>query len=303
MNTNNDLLRKKRINCISNIISLYNFTDIKGPASVLNLLIFEIECLLKSNNNIPNYSDINQYLHSKLEVISGNSIIGDLDKYTSTINEYTSKMQDGVYFSSLPPRIHQNGIDLLKYKLSDIDLNKYTDDSFSRHKDNIKRNFSLKGDKKKKYLINSIDTFLDSWLKKHKELSKSDKLKYFSEMAGISSSEISLDMTFDSYLKVMERNNKIRIIAQKMGIDYTELIKIDLNHLPSFLFDELFDNAYEKIILKDKPRRVESSILEDKYLSYFSMYFDVIVDIRTAEVLNSIKNQLPFTLKYHINNL
>ncbi len=303
MNTNNDQLRKQRLIQISSLDHFFNFINIQAPASALNIITYEFEYALNSDKRKFDFLDLKKYLYNKLEVKSGEQIIGKLDLSTKILNEFSSRQQEGIYFASLPAKIHHGNYDSSKLKLSDLNPYNFTDSEFMSQKEQIKNNFSNKGDKKKGYLINTIDSTLDSWYEQIKEIDKSDKIKYFAEIAGISPEEISLDMSFDTYVNIVEKNNKLREIASIMKIDYKNLLQVDIDLIPTFLLDRLFQNDYQKRILNDKPRHAESSIMEDKFLCYFSVYFEVIVDKRTAEVLNNIQNDLPFQLNYHINQI
>jgi len=300
LKTNNDSLRKKRIVEISSLEHLYSFSNV-NTASNINLVIYEYQYILGLGKRELNYKLLNEYITSMLEIKSGESLLGDLDYHTKTLHEFANRNQPGIYFASLPPKLHNENIDIAKLKLSDLDpANILNSEIFNRQKQSIKNNFESRGDKKKKHQIDSVDETLDEWRKKAVGLSRDDIVNFYAELNEIPSEELSLDMSLESFLNVIEESGKIKVLASMMNRNYIDLRRIKMDSVPTLLLDKLFYEAYQKRILSDKHKRAETSSMTDRYLAYFSIYFDTLVDKRTNEILKSVQKDLPFDLHFKL---
>lgn len=303
INYENDIIRKKRINQITCIEYLYNFNDLVTPSSVISLRTHEFRYFMQNSNHEVDYDDMREYIRGKLHLTSGKEILRNLDQHSDLLFEKTKKNSEGLFFASVPTELHHPDYDYSKLRLSDIKLNFEDDKSFRKHIDLIKDNLTQKGDKKHLDKIEDVSEMLVENYEEAKKHFSEDKQHFFAEYAGLGKDEITLDMTLEEYFITSERNTQLRIIAKELKVDFRVLLQYNLDNIPTFMFDDKFHREYNSQIIRDKPRRSEMSIFEDRYLSYFSIYFEVIVDKRTGEVLKKIKGKLPFGIKYHVNKI
>ncbi len=260
LSTDNDDLRKKRLIQLSSLDCFYKFRDINGPAKNIDIATYEYEYILTLGNEVINHQKLMEFVFSKLEVIKGESLLGGLDSHTEFLSKNFNKRTAGVYFASLPGKLHHDCFNANKTKLSELDPGRILNSEiFHKQKQRIINNFEKKGDLKKKQYLSSVDKFLDNLREKGISLlNNNNNLQFFAELAGIPQDILSSDMTFESYVKTIHDFGKIDIIASKLKRNPKELFKmIDL--VPTLLLDKLFLESYNKKILTNENNKAEAS--------------------------------------------
>lgn len=300
LNYNNESKRKQRLIELESVDYYYKFKNIEAPPSCLYLTIIEFEYILKQNKDTIDYLEMEEFVNERLELVDGKTLLGDLHLHTEILSKYTNKNEVGKFFSSVPPQLHSINYDP-NTKLNELNIPNNFESAYITQKEKIKENIIKKGDKKKQHLVDQIDDLLDKFLKDLYNNKSKNKIEFFSDLSGLEPEEISLDMTFKEYLDKMELYSKLKNIASIMGIEYKRLANIDYTHVPTLNLDIRFQDQYKLELIKDKPRRAEASIHEDRYLSFFSLYWNVIVDSRTSNILDKIKGNFPLELKYKLN--
>ncbi|MGL1893375.1 MAG: hypothetical protein OCD02_17190 [Spirochaetaceae bacterium] len=303
MNYKNDGIRKERLKSLQSVEYFYKIKNLNGPPSSLNLMILEFEYVLGNSVDKIDQEALTKYINEHIEIVSGFDLLGDLHLHTQLLSTHTQNNEEGLFFASVPPQLHNEDRSLLNISLRDLTIDKNAATKYKDQKEIIKENMRLKGDKKKQHLSNKIDELLDSTFNEIYKNIDNNKLDFFAKITNLETNEISLDMSYKELLVRMELYQKLKIIASMMNLDYKILTNINTNIIPTIMLDKEFQNEYQLELIKDKPRRAESSIFQDRYLSYFSIYWKVIVDSRTGIVLKKIKNKLPFKLDYSVNNI
>jgi hypothetical protein len=303
MNTNNDALKKERLNRLSTVKYYVNISGKEIPIGGNILSEIEAKYVIENKKKNINYIELQEFIRSKINIISGYKLMGEWIHIIDQLSDYLKNNDSGLYFSSVPPELHNNGYNVKKLTLKDLNLTDLNDAEFLKHKNLIIKNLKEKGEKKGANLIDGAEMMLTKWYQDLKKVDAVTNLEILAKIAKLPVELISYDMKVSEYMSLMDKYSKLDILSSHIGCKCEILLGYNVNLIPTFVFDEYFVKEYRKQILNDKRRRAESSIFEDRYLSYFSIYFDTIVDKRTGEVLNRIKKLLPFDIKYHINHI
>lgn len=300
LNYNNESERKQRLIELENVDYYYKFKNVEAPPSCLYLTKLEFDYILQNNKGSIDYLEMEKFVNENLELVDGKKLLGDLYLHTEILSRHTNKNEAGKFFSSVPSQLHSIDYDP-NTKLNELNIPNNFESAYIAQKEKIKENIIKKGDKKKQHLVDQIDGLLDKVFADINNNKNKNKIEFFSSLSGLEPDEISLDMTFKEYLDKMELYSKLKNIASIMGIEYKTLASINYTHVPTLNLDIKFQDQYKLELIKDKPRRAEASIHEDRYLSFFSLYWNVIVDSRTRNILDKIKGELPLELKYKLN--
>jgi hypothetical protein len=300
MNYDNDEIRRKRINKLKKVDYFYRFKGIITPPSSVTLFQMQI-------NYIHTYNDykiegMRKKFNEQLEIVSGIDLLRDLNEHTILLHEISNKNIVGNFFTSVPTQLYDEEKDPKNIRIKDLEID-ISREEFENRKMTIKEKLKNKGDKKKIKHLDGVDELLDPFYEKMINIGTDSKLEFFAKLANVPIDEISEDTTFYELTEKMEYYKKIRNVAEELGINFDDVKHLTIPEIPTLLFEKLFKEEYDKQIIIDKPRRAEASIIQDKYLSTFSIFCKVIVDSRTAQVLKKIEKKLPYEIDYVVNNI
>jgi hypothetical protein len=262
--------------------------------SVIDLRCYEYKYFLeeKSKNKI-------EYLQDKIVYFSGKELSYYINFNFDQIIDEQRLMN--ICLSQSMYNLYENK-KIKKMKLKNLKFrHSLSDEEYIDFKKNVIALFVDGGDKKRPLVERELaGSLLVKLLDEMHIMDKKgiDTFPKISSLLGLNPNEDN-EQSLEESMMLFEYKSKLHVFANTLKIDIKNLLNIDERNITSWIIEKKFKIEYENILLSDNNRIPESSSITDKRLSCFSFLFPVIVDKRTRDILDKVKNKIDTVITYY----